>query len=62
MLAAGVLTGPLGLMTVLDTQAVLYLVTGIIAAGWMTERGAHRRVARSPSAQSLRMDSSGLSS
>ncbi|MDQ2957312.1 MAG: MFS transporter [Actinomycetota bacterium] len=43
MLAAGFLTAPLGLMTVLNTQAVLYLVVGMIAGCWMTDRTARRR-------------------
>jgi MFS family permease len=42
MLAAGLLTAPLGLRTVLDTQAMLYLIAGVIAGYWMTNRAAHR--------------------
>jgi MFS family permease len=49
MLAAGLLTAPLGLMTVLDTQATLYVVTGIIAAGLITrDRGAAPSAIRTP--------------
>jgi len=36
MLAGGLLTKPLGLLTLLNTQAVLYLITGGIAALWLT--------------------------
>ena len=50
MLAAGLLTAPLGLMTVLDAQATLYLVAGIIAGYWMTDQTTRRRVAPSASA------------
>jgi MFS family permease len=42
MLGAGLLTAPLGLLTVLDTQAVLYLIAGVIAGYWMTNRDARR--------------------
>jgi predicted MFS family arabinose efflux permease len=35
IIAAGLLTAPLGLMTLLDTQGVLYLVAGGLAAAWM---------------------------
>jgi Na+/melibiose symporter-like transporter len=35
MLAAGVLTPALGLMTMLDAQAALYLAAGALAARWM---------------------------
>jgi MFS family permease len=35
MLAAGVLTPALGLMTMLDAQGVLYLAAGALAARWM---------------------------
>lgn len=31
MIAAGVLTGPLGLGAVLDAQAAIYLLTGLVA-------------------------------
>jgi MFS family permease len=49
MLAAGLLTAPLGLMSVLNTQAALYLLAGIIAGYWMTDRTALRRIAHSRS-------------
>ena len=49
MVAAGLLTAPLGLMTMLDTQAALYLIAGIIAGYWMTDRTTHRRIGAQPS-------------
>jgi MFS family permease len=42
MLAAGLLAAPLGLLRILDTQAVLYLAAGAIAAWSMTGRRARR--------------------
>jgi MFS family permease len=36
MLAAGLLAAPLGLMTLLNTQAALYVAAGAVAARWMT--------------------------
>jgi MFS family permease len=38
MLVAGVLTAPLGLLTVLNTQAALYVIAGGVAACWMRAR------------------------
>jgi hypothetical protein len=35
MIAAGVLTAPLGLMTLLDAQGLLYLLAGMLAALWL---------------------------
>jgi MFS family permease len=48
MLAAGLLTAPLGLMAMLDGQAVLYLVAGAVAARWMTKRRSRVAMATSP--------------
>lgn len=45
MLAAGVLTAPLGLMTLLNTQALLYLATGGLAAWCMTRHQRRPRTA-----------------
>jgi predicted MFS family arabinose efflux permease len=42
MLAAGLLTAPLGLMTMLNAQAGLYLAAGALAAGWMRDGVTHR--------------------
>lgn len=42
MLAAGLLTAPLGLMTLLNTQAVLYLGAGVVATCWMVDRSGRR--------------------
>lgn len=47
MLAAGLLTTPLGLLSILNTQAVLYLAAGGIAAWSMADHRAQRR--RQPS-------------
>jgi hypothetical protein len=44
MLAAGLLAAPLGLLSILDTQAVLYLAAGVIAAWSMTGHRVGRRV------------------
>ncbi len=38
MTAAGLLIAPLGLQPLLNTQAILYLASGAIAARWMTRR------------------------
>lgn len=46
MLAAGLLTAPLGLMTVLNTQAALYFVAGIVAGCWLTDRRVPHRHGR----------------
>lgn len=42
MLAAGLLAAPLGLLSILDTQAVLYLAAGVIAAWSMTGHRTRR--------------------
>jgi MFS family permease len=42
MLAAGLLAAPLGLLSILDAQAVLYLAAGAIAAWSMTGHRARR--------------------
>lgn len=42
MLAAGLLAAPLGLLSILNTQAVLYLAAGGIAAWSMTDRRTRR--------------------
>jgi MFS family permease len=47
IIAAGVLTGPLGVMALLDAQAGLYLVAGLLVVLWARRarpsRAAHRR-------------------
>jgi hypothetical protein len=49
MIAAGVLTGPLGLGAVLDTQGCLYLAAGAVAATILRRRLGKTEVeARSP--------------
>jgi MFS family permease len=49
MIAAGVLTVPLGLITLLDVQGLLYLLAGILAARWLlapsSEHGSRAPVA-----------------
>ncbi|HEX3814297.1 MAG TPA: MFS transporter [Mycobacteriales bacterium] len=40
MLAAGLLTAPLGLLTLLNAQALLYLGAGVVATCWMVDRVA----------------------
>jgi MFS family permease len=52
ILAAGLLTPALGLMTMLNTQASLYLAAGLVAARWMTNPG---RDTGSPLAACLRL-------
>jgi len=50
MLAAGLLATPLGLLSILNTQAVLYLAAGGIAAWSMTDHRAQRRRQPAPPA------------
>jgi MFS family permease len=45
MLAAGLLAAPLGLMTLLNTQAAVYLAAGAVAARWMTRGPAKAQFA-----------------
>jgi MFS family permease len=51
MIAAGVLTGPLGLGAILDLQGCIYLVTGLVAARAL--QGATRRALPQPSCVSV---------
>jgi MFS family permease len=51
MIAAGVLTGPLGLGAILDLQGAIYLVTGLVAARAL--QGATRRAPPQPSCVSV---------
>jgi hypothetical protein len=48
IIAAGVLTAPLGLTALLDAQAALYLTAGLLVMLWARRarpsRAAHRRV------------------
>jgi MFS family permease len=43
MLAGGILGGPLGIVTVLNAQAALYLVAGVLAVVWLTAPASVRR-------------------
>jgi MFS family permease len=51
MIAAGLLTGPLGLGAILDLQGAIYLVTGLVAARAL--QGATRPAASQPSCVSV---------
>jgi MFS family permease len=51
MIAAGLLTGPLGLGAILDLQGCIYLVTGLVAARAL--QGATRRAPPQPSCVSV---------
>ena len=51
MIAAGLLTGPLGLGAILDLQGAIYLVTGLVAVRAL--QGATRRAPPQPSCVSV---------
>lgn len=44
MVAAGLFADRLGSVALLNVQGLLYLVAGLVAAGWLTERSGDRRL------------------
>jgi hypothetical protein len=42
-MAAGILAGSVGFLTLLNAQGLLYLLAGLIAARWLTAVGAPSR-------------------